>query len=144
MSRPGAVWRPDITPGCRDYKMPICAPIGFPAMSDLTGFVKSLHLPPGVVIPHEMAFEDLRARALSRADLADDVAEINSSIHLIETTRGGGWPTEPVSEEFDYVDLVWHELEFREQQHPFGSWCGTSTTATSAALTCTRWAGGLR
>jgi RimJ/RimL family protein N-acetyltransferase len=29
-------------------------------------------------------------------------------------TRGGGWPTEPVTEEIDYVDLVWHELEFRE------------------------------
>jgi hypothetical protein len=84
-------------------------------MADLTGFVKSLSIPPGVVVPREMAYEDLRARALSRTDLADDVAGINSSIELIQRTRGGEWPTEPVSEEFDYVDLVWHELEFREQ-----------------------------
>jgi hypothetical protein len=26
---------------------------------------------------------------------------------------GGGWPTEAVSEEFDFVDLMWHECEFR-------------------------------
>lgn len=39
---------------------------------------------------------------------------INASISLIQRTRGGGWPTEPVSEDFNYVDLVWHEQEFRE------------------------------
>jgi hypothetical protein len=61
-----------------------------------------------------MAYEDLRARALSRADLADDVAGINSSIELIQRARGGGWPTGPVTEQSNYVDLVWHELEFRE------------------------------
>ena len=33
---------------------------------------------------------------------------------LIRRTRGGGWPTEAVTDEFNYVDLVWHELEFRE------------------------------
>lgn len=27
----------------------------------------------------------------------------------------GGWPTEPVTEEQNFVDLVWHELEFRER-----------------------------
>ena len=84
-------------------------------MADLTGFVRSLRIPPGVVVPHELAHQDLRARALSRADLAEDVAGINSSVELIQRTRGGGWPTEPVSDEIDYVDLVWHELEFREQ-----------------------------
>lgn len=39
---------------------------------------------------------------------------INASLDLIRRTRGGGWPTEPVSEEFNFVDLVWHEQEFRE------------------------------
>ncbi len=39
---------------------------------------------------------------------------INDSLELIQRTRGGGWPIEPVTEEVDYVDLVWHELEFRE------------------------------
>jgi hypothetical protein len=84
-------------------------------MADLTGFVKSLHIPPGVIVPRELAHGDVRARALGRVDLADDVAGINSSVELIQRTRGDDWPTEPVSDEIDYVDLVWHELEFREQ-----------------------------
>ena len=78
------------------------------------GLVKSLDLPSGYVAPTELAFEDIRARAISRADLREDVRGINSSIEIIQRTRGGGWPTEAVSEEFNYVDLVWHELEFRE------------------------------
>jgi hypothetical protein len=78
------------------------------------GLVKSLDLPPEYVAPTELAYEDIRARAISRADLQNDVKGINSSIDIIQRTRGGGWPTEPVTEEFNYVDLVWHELEFRE------------------------------
>jgi hypothetical protein len=78
------------------------------------GLVKSLMLPAGFTAPRELAYRDLRARALSRADLVDDVEGINASVALIQRTRGGGWPTEPVSEEFDFVDLVWHECEFRE------------------------------
>ena len=42
------------------------------------------------------------------------MAGINASLELIRRTRGGSWPTEPVTEEFNYVDLVWHECEFRE------------------------------
>jgi len=34
---------------------------------------------------------------------------------LIHQTRGGRWPTEPVTEDYNFVDLVWHELEFRER-----------------------------
>jgi hypothetical protein len=78
------------------------------------GLVKSLDLPSGYVAPSELAYEDIRARAISRADLRDDVKGINSSLEIIQRTRGGGWPTEAVSEDFNYVDLVWHELEFRE------------------------------
>ena len=40
---------------------------------------------------------------------------INASIELIHATRGGDWPTEPVTEEFNFVDLVWHEQELREK-----------------------------
>ncbi len=78
------------------------------------GLVKRLDPPSGYVAPTELAYEDIRARAISRADLHDDVRGINSSIELIRRTRGGRWPTEAVSEEFNYVDLVWHECEFRE------------------------------
>jgi hypothetical protein len=78
------------------------------------GLVKSLVLPAGFRPPTELVHDDLRATVLSRADLEADVRGINDSIELIQRTRGGGWPTEPVTEEVDYVDLVWHELEFRE------------------------------
>jgi hypothetical protein len=78
------------------------------------GLVKSLRLPPGFIPPTELTCTDLRARALSRADLADDVRGINASLELIRRTRGGEWPTEPVTDEVDFVDLVWHELEFRD------------------------------
>ena len=81
---------------------------------DYAQFVKKLQLPPGFSVPTELSYEDLVARAITRADLHDDVRGINASIDLIRATRGGGWLTEPVSEEFNFVDLVWHELEFRE------------------------------
>lgn len=81
---------------------------------EYAGLVKSLRLPPGFTAPAVLEFEDLRATVLGRADLADDVRGINASLELIGRTRGGGWPTEPVTEEIDFVDLVWHELEFRE------------------------------
>jgi hypothetical protein len=55
--------------------------------------------------------EDIRVRALSRADLQDDAFSINASVVLVRRTRGGGWPTGPVDEDSDHV---WHELEFRE------------------------------
>ena len=77
-------------------------------------FTRKLELPPGYVAPAELAYENLIARALTRADLADDVRGINASIELIRATRGGGWPEGPVTEDFNYVDLVWHEQEFRE------------------------------
>lgn len=81
---------------------------------DLRGFVKRLDVPAGFDVPRELAYDDLRARALSRADLGDDVAGINASLDLIRRTRGGSWPTGPVTEAYNYVDLVWHECEFRD------------------------------
>jgi hypothetical protein len=78
------------------------------------GLVKSLRLPPGRTPPMSLEHGELRARALTRADLADDVRGINASLDLIRRTRGGDWPTEAVTEEFDFADLVWHEVEFRD------------------------------
>src|SRR5215470_2056851 len=77
-------------------------------------FIKKLILPASSTAPRLLSYEDIVATAITRDDLRDDVAGINASIALIECTRGGGWPTEPVTEEFNYVDLVWHEQEFRE------------------------------
>ena len=77
------------------------------------GLVKRLDLPAGWVPPAKLEYDDIRARAISRADNDDDVQGINASIGLIQRTRGGRWPTEPVSDDFDLVGLVWHECEFR-------------------------------
>jgi hypothetical protein len=81
---------------------------------DYANLVKKLPLPPGFSAPHTLTYEDVVARAISRADLSEDVRGINASLELIRRTRGGAWPTEPVTEEFNFVDLVWHELEFRD------------------------------
>ena len=81
---------------------------------DYTRLTKKLTLPVGAAAPRRLVYNDLVATAISRSDLADDVRGINASLALIQQTRGGTWPTEPVSEDYDFVDLVWHELEFRE------------------------------
>lgn len=81
---------------------------------DHAQLTKKLVLPEGTVVPTRLAFDDLVATVLGRRDLADDVRGINASLALIQQTRGGGWPTEPVSDDHDYIDLVWHECEFRE------------------------------
>jgi hypothetical protein len=80
---------------------------------DYRGLVKSLDLPPGFVPPTELVYQDIRAMPLSRDDLDDDVRGVNASLELIRRTRGG-WPDAAVTAEDDYVDLVWHEHEFRE------------------------------
>ncbi len=77
-------------------------------------FLRKIQLPPGYDAPTRLTYDDIVATAISRANLSDDVRGINASIALIQKTRGGGWPTEPVTEEFNFVDLVWHECEFRE------------------------------
>ena len=87
---------------------------------DYTGLVKTLDLPPGFTPPRQLSYQDIRASALRRNDLDDDVRGINASLDLIRRTRGGAWPTEPVTADDNYVDLVWHELEFRE------GWAGGS------------------
>ena len=64
--------------------------------------------------PSELIYEDLNAKTLTRADLKADMEGVNSSLELIRKTRGGNWPSEPVTEEFDLLDLAWHEREFRD------------------------------
>jgi hypothetical protein len=81
---------------------------------DHRAFVRRLTLPEGFTAPAELTHGDVTARAITRADLADDVAGINASLALIRRTRGGSWPAGPVTEEGNYVDLVWHECEFRD------------------------------
>lgn len=77
--------------------------------------IKRLDMPADFSPPTRLTDEDLVANAITRDDLQDDVRGINASLELIRRTRGGGWPAESVTEAFNYVDLVWHELEFRER-----------------------------
>jgi hypothetical protein len=81
---------------------------------DYATLIKKLVVPAGFTPPARLAYDDIVAAAISRDHLQDDVRGINASIPLIQQTRGGGWPEEPVTEEFNFVDLVWHELEFRD------------------------------
>lgn len=77
-------------------------------------FVKKLVIPDGFDAPKELKFDNLIAKPLSRSDLKEDLAAVNSSIEIIQKTRGGSWPEESISEEFDLLDLAWHEREFRD------------------------------
>ena len=77
-------------------------------------FTRRLTLPDGFDPPDRLEHEDIVATVLGRADLDDDVRGINASLELIRRTRGGDWPEEPVTAEFDLDDLIWHEVEFRE------------------------------
>ncbi len=81
---------------------------------DYTGLTKPIALPEGFAAPSRLTYEDIVASALNRDHLHEDVAGINASLDLIRRTRGGGWPTEAVTEAGNYIDLVWHECEFRE------------------------------
>jgi hypothetical protein len=81
---------------------------------DYTQLIKRIVLPTGFAVPATLTFEDIVATALSREHLREDVAGINASLDLIRHTRGGGWPTEAVTEDGNFIDLVWHECEFRE------------------------------
>jgi hypothetical protein len=75
---------------------------------------KKLQLPAGAIVPRRLARGVLEAQAITREHLNDDVAGINASLELIRQTRGGAWPTAPVTAEGNFVDLVWHECEFRD------------------------------
>ena len=77
--------------------------------------IKRIVLPDGATVPTRLEYRGVVATAINRHDLADDVRGINASIDLIRQTRGGTWPTGPVTDDYNYVDLVWHELEFRDE-----------------------------
>jgi hypothetical protein len=81
---------------------------------DYRNFIKKYNLPTNFEAPIELTFDGLIAKPLTRADLKDDLDAVNSSIEIIKKTRGGTWPEGQLSEEFDFLDLAWHEREFRD------------------------------
>src|SRR5258708_29010426 len=76
--------------------------------------IKKLDVPSGYVVPGRLTYEDIVARAISRADLREDVRVSNASLDLIRRTRGGTWPADEVTEEFNFIDLVGHQAAFRD------------------------------
>ncbi len=81
---------------------------------DYQGLIKKLPVPHDFQAPDKLEYEDLIAKPLTRDDLDEDLAGVNSSIETIQKTRGGSWPTEELEKEFDFLDLAWHEREFRD------------------------------
>lgn len=77
-------------------------------------YIRRLDVSAASPVPETLTYEDIVVRAISRADLREDVRGINASLDIIRRTRGGTWPTEAVTEEYNFVDLVWHEAEFRD------------------------------
>lgn len=77
--------------------------------------LKKLSVPDGFAPPLKLSYEDIIATPLTRADLKEDLVAVNSSLDIIRKTRGGSWPKEELSEEFDLLDLAWHEREFRDK-----------------------------
>ena len=83
-------------------------------MSDYKGFIRKFNLPDGFEAPVNLEFQDLIAKPLNRKDVQLDMEAVNSSLEIIRKTRGGSWPAEAVTEEFNFLDLAWHEREFRD------------------------------
>lgn len=81
---------------------------------DYRYFIRKFEVSPDQPVPERLVYEDVVARAISRADLREDVRGINASLEIIRRTRGGAWPDGEVTEEYNFVDLVWHEAEFRD------------------------------
>ncbi len=81
---------------------------------DYSAFIKKLAFPSGFQAPTELKHEGLVAKPLTRNDLKADMEAVNSNLEIIRQTRGGSWPAEAVTEEFDFLDLAWHEREFRD------------------------------
>ena len=104
------------------------------------GFIKKLDVPPGHLVSERLTYEDVRVRAISHADLQEDVRGINASLEIIRRTRAGPWPTGEVTEEFDFVDWSGTRLSSgtgsRTAMPPT-----TPTTGIWGAATCIRWAG---
>ncbi|MCA9309481.1 GNAT family N-acetyltransferase, partial [Candidatus Saccharibacteria bacterium] len=81
----------------------------------MADIIKRIPVPDDFNPPTELTFEDLVAKPLTRSALKDDLEAVNSSAKTILKTRGGSWPTEELSEDFDLLDLAWHEREFRDK-----------------------------
>jgi hypothetical protein len=83
-------------------------------MNDYNNLRKFLELPEGITAPSRLENEDFYARPLARNDIDADLAGVNSSIEIIQKTRGGSWPSGVLNKDEDLLDLAWHEREYKD------------------------------
>jgi hypothetical protein len=81
---------------------------------DYSHLIKKFTLPTGYKPPAKLIYEDLVARPLTKDDVEDDLIAVNDSIEVIRKTRGGLWPGGMLDKSFDFLDLAWHQREFRD------------------------------
>lgn len=81
---------------------------------DLSGLMKPINVPQDFKAPVSLQYKHLVATILNRSDVKEDLAAVNSSQRTILRTRGGSWPGQELSEEYNWLDLIWHEREARE------------------------------
>ena len=80
----------------------------------LSDFIKPIKVPTQFEVPKTLTYQHLKATLLNRKDAKEDLFAVNSSLDLIRKTRGGSWPEEELSEEYNDLDLAWHERENRD------------------------------
>ena len=80
----------------------------------LNKYIKKFDLPKTFSPQQDLNHENLFAKPLTRKELKQDLASVNSNSELILNTRGGNWPEGQIDEDFNFLDLAWHEREFRE------------------------------
>lgn len=85
------------------------------SQTDLSRHIKRLTLPPTFTVPKHLQHDTLTAEPLTRAHVLEDLEAVNDSGATIRATRGGSWPSEILTEDFNFLDLAWHEREFRDR-----------------------------
>lgn len=83
---------------------------------NLSSYIKKFDFSKNFLLPQSLNYENLTARPLTRQHLREDLEAVNSNRELILRTRGGSWPEAIIDEDYDLLDLVWHEREFKEKE----------------------------
>jgi hypothetical protein len=83
---------------------------------ELSEFIRRFRLPKDTTIPIRLVYERLIVVPLSRKHLMEDLVAVNSNSDLIIRTRGGSWPPKGISQEDNFLDLAWHEREFKSRK----------------------------
>jgi len=78
----------------------------------LENLIKPIILSEGITAPLLLKYDNFYAKQLTRSDLDADLEGVNSSIEIIQKTRGGSWPSEQLTRDADHLDLAW-DLEVR-------------------------------